>query len=312
MVMRPVLYVAILIASLIGTYAFKLRTEGIFACPATGYPANGYLGYCEALAYGDYDHGAFWYELEPEAARRMASADVLFLGNSRMEFGLSSQATSDWFAHAGVSHFLFGFSHLENETFIAPLLSRLQPHARVYVINVDRFFDDEPSAPGGQILRASGNELRRHYHEKAIWQQLQRPLCTRHPGLCGHNLAFYRARDDGHWEHRGGGPERPQAVADAEPSDQALWGHYDDLARQFIERLPVNRDCIILTLIPSPATKTAEARALAAHLGLELEAPQVEGLETFDDTHLNPDSAQRWSAAFFELAGPRIRQCLAK
>ena len=139
---RPILYSAIVIASLPATYIYKLRTEGIFACTAAGYPVDGYLGYCGASAYGDYDHGALWFNLEPEATRAAANADVLFLGNSRMQFGLSTAATDNWFAAEGAQHYLLGFSHLENETFTRPLLAKLRPRARVYVINVDRFFDD--------------------------------------------------------------------------------------------------------------------------------------------------------------------------
>jgi len=41
-------------------------------------------------------------------------------------------------------------------------------------------------------------------------------------------------------------------------------------------------------------------------------APRPPGLITFDHLHLNPESAQRWSTAFLEEAGPQIRQCLAE
>ncbi|HEY6458328.1 MAG TPA: hypothetical protein VIY90_23870 [Steroidobacteraceae bacterium] len=310
MVMRPVLYVAILIASMIVTYGYKLRTQGIFACPATGYTADGYLGYCEATAYGDYDHGALWFGMEPQAARRAANAQVLFLGNSRMEFGFSSDATTAWFAAAGISHYLLGFSHLENETFIAPLLVKLNPRAKVYVINVDRFFDDEESAPGGAILH--GSDLKRRYTEKRLWQRVQRPLCTHVPSICGHNLAFYRNRPDGHWLHRGGGPYDPLSIADAPPTEQDQWDHYAALAKQFVSKLPVDHQCVILTVVPSPATKRQEAKAIAAALGLTLLAPELDGLHSFDNTHLNESRAPRGSAAFMELAGPRIEQCLAR
>jgi hypothetical protein len=45
-------------------------------------------------------------------------------------------------------------------------------------------------------------------------------------------------------------------------------------------------------------------------LGSELIAPQVDGLRTFDGSHLDAASAERWSAAFLDAAGPRIRECL--
>lgn len=306
---RPAVYAFILIAALVASYVYKLRFEGIFACPASGYPADGYLGLCNVDAYGDYDHGALWFGLEPEARRAAAAADVLFIGNSRMQFALSTAATDQWFAAAGVRHYLLGFSHLENETFIAPLLAMLKPRAKVYVINADRFFDDEESAPGGALLH--GTDMRRRYNEKRLWQRVQRPLCSHFAWLCGNELAFYRARADGHWQVRGGGPDQPLATADAVPSEQEHWDHYAALAKQFIAQLPVERGCVILTVVPSPATKSAEASALASALGIELVAPQLQGLHTFDETHLNATSAQRWSSAFYQLAGPRIHQCLS-
>ena len=60
---RPVLYIIILVLSICSAYAYKLRTDGIFSCPADGYPSDRYLAYCNTVSYGDYDHGAFWFGL---------------------------------------------------------------------------------------------------------------------------------------------------------------------------------------------------------------------------------------------------------
>jgi hypothetical protein len=305
---RPVLYAFILIAALAVTYTYKLRTAGIFACTAAGYPVDGYLGYCDASAYGDYDHGALWFNLEPEATEAAANADVLFLGNSRMQFGFSTSATSAWFAAAGARHYLLGFSHLENETFAKPLLARLKPRAKVYVINIDRFFDDEESQPGGALLH--GTDMKRRYREKALWQRAHQSVCTRYPKLCGGEQAFYRVRQNGHWLESSGHPDRPLAIADAPPSEQEHWAHYTALAEQFVSTLPVSRACVLFTNAPSPATKSAEASAMAIALGITLVNPQLEGLKTFDDTHLGAPSAERWSKAFFDIAGTQISHCL--
>jgi len=53
------------------------------------------------------------------------------------------------------------------------------------------------------------------------------------------------------------------------------------------------------------------AQEIAKALGLPLIAPQVDGLMTFDGSHLEPASAARWSAAFLEAAGPVIQDCAA-
>jgi hypothetical protein len=59
-------------------------------------------------------------------------------------------------------------------------------------------------------------------------------------------------------------------------------------------------------------TDVGTAKAIAVALGLNLVAPKLAGLATFDKVHLDPESAQRWSAAFFEDAGPQIRKCLSE
>lgn len=305
---RPTLYLVILVAALAGTYLFKLRTQGIFACPASGYSSDGYLGYCNATAFGEYDHGAFWFGLEPEAQHSAASADVLFVGNSRMQFGLSSAATDHWFSSLGLHHYLMGFTFLENSTFAAPLLEKLHPRAKVYVIDVDQFFTDTETNPGSDLLH--GGDARERYIAKKEWQRVHRPLCTLLPRLCGNRIAFFRYQENGHWQVKGFSALEPSTVADAVPSDQDQWNHYAALAEQFVSKLPVDRSCVLLTVVPSPTTRTAEAQAIASAVNLPLLVPNVPGLRTFDDTHLDASSAERWSAAFLDLAGPRIRQCL--
>ncbi len=117
----------LLLAVALGAGPYSLRKYGIFSCQASGYDSDGYLGYCGATSYGDYDHGAIWFGLEPAASAAAANAQVLFLGNSRTQFAFSSKATADWFSSLSESYYLLGFSHFENYTFEAPLLQQAAP-----------------------------------------------------------------------------------------------------------------------------------------------------------------------------------------
>src|SRR5262245_32713713 len=83
---RPVLYLALVLCSVLTVAGYRVRVTGIFACPADGYMSGYFLAYCNATGYGDYDHGAFWFGLEDEALEYARSAQVLFLGSSRMQF----------------------------------------------------------------------------------------------------------------------------------------------------------------------------------------------------------------------------------
>jgi hypothetical protein len=284
-----------------------MRFEGIFACPAGDIP-NTFLVDCNSVGYGDYDHGAFWFGLEPDAALAAREADVLFLGSSRMQFGLSTAATISWFSSPPTSFYLLGFSHTENIAFVGPLLEKIQPQAKVYVINVDRFFSDVQTLPAGELLKVANSV--NDYSEKKFWQRVQEPVCRMLPMACGNSVAIFRNRETGLWRIKGSVPAKSAVVNDATPTDQGRWGQFVSAGELFVSQLPVDRQCVILTLVPSEGTRRAEAQAVAAGLGMELVAPEVEGLKTFDGSHLEPSSAERWSAAFFSAAGPQIRRCL--
>jgi hypothetical protein len=58
---RSSTYTLIVLAGMIAAFGYSLRHDGIFTCQASGYGANRYLAYCQATAYSDYDHGAFWF-----------------------------------------------------------------------------------------------------------------------------------------------------------------------------------------------------------------------------------------------------------
>lgn len=309
---KPALYVLIILVALLGAFTYKLRAEGVFACPASGYGSDQYLAYCQTNGYGDYDHGAFWFGLEPSALRAAADADVLFLGNSRMQFAFSTDATSRWFSSSATAFYLLGFSFGENYQFEAPLLDKLKPRAKVYVINVDRFFDDDRVTSPTEAIRLRPSDAQTNFEEKKRWQSLHKSICTSVPGICGNEVAFFRSRSNGVWQLRGSENFKAAAVADAVPDadDLARWKQYGALGNEFISRLPVDRRCVVLTIAPWEATKTSEARAIADALQIELVAPKLDDLHTMDGDHLDHASAERWSAAFFEAAGPRIRQCL--
>jgi len=304
---RPAAYIALIVAVVLGTFLYSVRMNNVFACQSAGYGSDRYLAYCQATKYGDYDYGAFWFDLEPEATAAAAAAEVLIIGNSRMELGLSSDAISEWFSSRGISHYLLGFSYDGNHLFEAPLLDKLRPRAKVYVINIDLFFGDYVSPP----LRIIRNDpaARARFEQKRTWQSIHRPICDRLPGVCGDEVAFFRLRSNGHWLVQGGRFESaPVSYDDA--IDEEVVQSYVAAGKDFLSRLAVDRDCVMLTMVPKQKTGLETMKAVAEGLGVSLVSPRLEGLELFDGSHLDEESKERWSKAFIEAAGGQIRRCL--
>jgi hypothetical protein len=309
---RPTIYIMILLTAVVAPFLYKLRTESIFSCQAHGYDPDRFLTYCEAPTYSDYEHGAFWFDLEPAAQTSAANADVLFLGNSRVSFAFSTNATVKWFSSVSATYYLLGFIGFENSIFERALLHRLKPRAEVYVINIPEFFQPSEAPFAKAVLNDDAARIR--YREKRLVQFVHKPICISLPIICGHALAIFQSRRTGMWympdRSMLKGRERPvsydQQIDEREIDDAIAIGH------TFLSELPVRPECVILTAVPAAGTRLNAANTIASGLGKRLVIPQhVDELQTLEGDHLDPASAERWSEAFFKAAGPQIQKCLA-
>lgn len=301
------IYISMILVAALGASLYKARTQTIFACQGDLYSADRYIAYCNGVGYGDYEHGAFALGLEPVALAHAREADVLFLGNSHLQVAFSTLATAEWFSAISGRYYLMGFTYYENMVFAKALLHRIRPTAKVYVINVDNFFRQWESPPAKEAL--IDPDARSRFEEKRFWQWLHQSICGPAPELCGHQLAYYRSRETGAYTRSNGGLNLT-AVSYDTTVDQAQVASDSANAVAFLSQLPVKRDCVILTMTPTVGTDIANVKATAKALGMDLIAPELSGLKTFDGSHLEAQSAERWSQAFFQAAGSRILSCL--
>ncbi len=305
------LYIGVVLLAVLASYGYWLKTRSIFACQAQGYSADRFLAYCGAGNYADFEDGAFYFNLEPKALDYARNADVLVLGNSRLQIALSNQVTADFFKQAKASYYLLGLSYNENMMFVQELLRRIKPRASVFIINVDDFFERRETVAARTVLHDPN--ARNRYGAKRFWQSLHQPICGAFPRLCGQRYVIFRSRETGAY-YRIPNPEPvyPQnAVSYDRTVDPAKVADSTALATEFLKNFAKGR-CVILTHAPFPHTKIGNVEAIAAGVGLPLVAPELQGLNTSDGYHLDRVSADRWARAFYEAAGPEIRSCLEK
>jgi hypothetical protein len=308
---RPITYIFLIFLASLAAYVYKFRKETIFACQAAMYSSDRYIASCNGTHYADYEHGAFAFGLESKAEDFARDADVLFLGNSRLQFAFSTSATVDWFSAASTRYYLLGFTYFENMVFAEDLLRKIRPRAKVYVINVDDFFDRTETPPVNTILHDP--TARARYETKRLWQRVHDPLCKVFAVFCGHQFAIFRSRETGAYY-----------AEDTAKLQKTAPVSYDRLiAQDVVDRNTANAidflkqfaegKCVILTAVPLVGTRIGNADAIASGLGMKLVTPgKLEGLQTWDGYHLDRPSAERWSRAFFQAAGPEIRSCLGE
>ena len=304
---RFVIYICVLLVASIAAYGYGIRTRSIFACQADGYAPDRYVASCNAANFGDYEHGAFQFNLEPSVQEAVRNADVLFLGNSRLQIAFSTVPTEQWFSANPGRYYLMGFGDFGNSLFAGELLSKIHPHADVYIIDVDDFFEQSESAEVKTVLHDPN--ARNKYEMKRSWQRVHDRICGAFEALCGHQFVIYRSRDTGAY-HEEGQWGRAVLVSYDPVVDQTLVNASIVTAREFLSRLTRNK-CVILTMVPTARTQIGTAEAIASGVGLPLVTPgNLEGLQTYDGSHLDQPSAQRWAQAFFRAAGPEVRSCL--
>jgi hypothetical protein len=68
-----------------------------FACRTQRHGPDDFLAYCRSLRYGDYEHGALYYGLERKARESIQTAQVLFLGSSRLQAAFAANAIRGYF-----------------------------------------------------------------------------------------------------------------------------------------------------------------------------------------------------------------------
>jgi hypothetical protein len=305
---QPAIYLGLIIVAIVAFAAYGFRNGSLFGCQPPVDEKKEFVAYCGAKDYGDYDHGAFWFDLEPAAVSAAAGSETLFIGNSRMQFALSSETTRARFAASGHSYYLLGFAFDGNYNFFGPLLQRVRPGARAYVVNLDLFFEPEAS----QVARAvmHGPDAASRYGRKRALQRAHFIGCTWLHALCGRDLAFYRAYDTGSWRFSGGRKFPAAQVSYDGQVDAGTLAAYLEVARQYLDALPVAPECQVLTMVATAATPLGTARELARLLDRPFIAPQPGHLMTFDGSHLDQESADLWTAAFLDEAMPRITACL--
>jgi hypothetical protein len=305
---RPAIYAAIVLVAAYVACGYQIRTQTIFSCPAGGYSADRYLAYCQGTSYADYEHGAFEFDLEPAARASARNADVLFIGNSRLQIAFSTTATADWFAAASARYYLMGFLYYENVVFAEELLRTIRPRARVFVINVDDFFSRSESPPVKTIFHDP--EARHKYQVKQFWQHVHEPICKTFARLCGTRFVIFRSRETGAYFAEGVAPRKSTPVSYDQIANQDVVDSNIAAAIDFLSHFAQGK-CVILTNVPFVETNIGNANAIATGVGNKLVAPGVlEGLQTYDGYHLDRPSAERWSRAFFLAAGSEIRSCL--
>jgi hypothetical protein len=279
-------------------------------------PAGQFLAYCAAPQFGDYEHGAYYFNLEPDAVARLKQSDVMFFGTSRAQLALSTRAWSDFFRARGVSAYLAGFGFAEAGAFPLALIRKFELKPKAVVVLADPFFKNRssPHIRVTQPLRWRVVPEMYEFVQKKLFIAAGARFCDMRPASCATTQAIvYRSRDDGAWR-----PSNFDLAPKFVVGEQAGSGSFTadmaaadvEFAERFIAATGVPKSCVVLSAAPSPLVNSdAYVAEMGKLVGVSVALPKVRDLTSFDGNHLTPESAERWSAALLSEIGETLARC---
>jgi len=285
-------------------------------CWSGKYGSQYYLAGCHNRRLIEYDMGAIYYGLEDGISETIKNAQVIVLGSSKAQAAFSSSATEAYFAKQNARFYVLGFGYNNLGGFALPLLKHKQANPKLLIVGADPFFITQLPPLTDDILTGDWSAYWNHVFIAGV-QRLQRAVCPTFPSLCSPPFrTIYRSAKTGQWKWLGSYfPE--QSI----PLNDMLHPEFTDgefqaaveFGERFLREAGIDRNCIVFTGVPNNERDSpAIASRLAQRLGTKLILPEVEPLALLDDTHLNFDSAERWSAAFLTELTSVLDSCLPR
>lgn len=239
---------------------------------------------------------------EPAVIAAMRSADVLIMGNSRVMLGLTEPELGAFFRARGLRYYYLGFGYGETASFGEALIRRYDLHPRWVIVNVDGYFRVAMGPRARLVSESTRLQFWQERFEVAATLAILPWLHRWYPRLSAdHETLLWRSRSTGAWVLRAALPAGttftdPAGQSPVEPSDEVMGTA--EAFKRFCDRIGAR---LILTQAPAttPFDPRGAAERMAQRLGVPFCAPAMEGMQSYDGSHLTPESARVFTQAFF-------------
>ncbi|MGC2778349.1 MAG: hypothetical protein WA418_22215 [Bradyrhizobium sp.] len=305
--------VLVVLAYLAGAVAYSARGISIAGCRVA--PAGYFISLCGSPKFGDYEHDAFWFGLEPAALENLKAADVVFTGSSRTMFAFSTSEVQSYFAARGLRQFNLGFSGEDGQAFFARLAVRHQLHPRMLVIGVDPYFSRRLS-PAASAAIYDWLEVG-HLLVKQAQIAYRSTLCEWQMIDCSSvQYTAFRSASDGYFVWRDvlmPDAEHPRPHETRARDFQVNVRRDARTAKRFLSRIGISPDCVVLVPMPLPDIwpKPDPVKRIAEAIGaVYIDADTGDDLTLVDGMHLSYWSAKRFSAEFLRALDHMPQTCL--
>ena len=279
-----------------------------------GYENDLYMTDCYGISGTDrYTFGAIVLGTEKAAVESIRDADVIILGNSRTLRSFATTPVDEFFAARGLRYFILA---TEGTSFRGTIytLNNVEMDPKILLVNNEIFFVDQiPEAFGELIQFPEKYETRFAFFGAA--QRLQRWSCGRDvPVLTefycnGTNRPRWRSHRTGRVQWNLEAPPEQQKPITPRTGGERVAGQKVEWANEFFDSIDITPSCTVLYNVTSPNTDTGLLVAMGKALRLQAVHAEVEGLQSYDNSHLDRPNSERWAEDFLPRLDRALRNC---
>jgi hypothetical protein len=296
------------------TDSYLLTPFRISSCALDPPRPGDVLVWCWGKAERFYYSGSIFLNIDRDLIGGLKAADVVVLGNSRTNVSFRAPSIARYFKSKGLRYFIlandgsgFRFSQL--------MLENVGARPKILLVNNESFFVDVledtyrdfVQSPDRFYPAFASLYYTRKFHDmicRSSFEAIKRLYCDGKRG-------DWRSTIDGTAYGFEDGPNRIPVVIP--PETRMIYkASFMANAREFLASPAARSSCLIDYIVPSNGAAVELARSMAADLRAPFVFPRVDGLFSFDGSHLVPESSERWAAEFVKALDPAIDGCLAR
>jgi hypothetical protein len=254
------------------------------------------------------DHDVLYYNFG-KSIENAKKADILFLGNSRVQLGLDRDLLQSFAKRHCLNYFNMALGNFESYQFSLMIIRKYDLRPKVIIISAEDFTGNlsdlaQDVISHGKLQSALFFFLRNAIYKDILVLHSYAPRWIRETSSATlkehvYNPVVYRSRVTGEWFRR------PSSRKSTPITNKNEWdcgarinGKAFDNAKRFKGEMSERGTQVVLTLVPHNDSCQKSAEQLAKHIGVLMIGVDWHGLSTTDGSHLTKESSQRFTEEF--------------
>ncbi|MDA8708018.1 hypothetical protein N9M10_01455 [Hellea sp.] len=284
-------------------------------CDPEGYANGDFMTFCRGIKVDRYAFGSIYLGAQKNAVKNAEDADVIIFGNSRTMRSFSTDTMDSYFKEKGLSYMVLAS---EGASFRSAVLTseRMKIKPKIVMVNSEIFFSDKVS-PAFRDLVDFPDKYKTRYSFFNAAQTLHKKICgakgtfLKKTYCKGTSRTNWRSAETGRfkWDLIAE-PEKQVPFSNSLKEDHPLSGLYTDRAIELFEMQNYRDSCPVFYLVNSPRAAPKLMESIAKSLGIQSVFAYINGLASYDKSHLDRPTSERWAGEFVKALDPVVDNCL--